>query len=310
MTEQLFPQAEPIRSLLVPLDGSRLAEAAIPAAIAVARAFAAQIVLLHVLEAVPPAEIHGQPHLTTSDGANDYLETVAEPIAATGVMVETHVHANPQRNVSASMASHSEELAIDLIVMANHGSGGLRGFLFGRVAQQVLQEGRRPVLAVPAGEKTTTSAFVMRRLALLLNRTAEAESAIPIAIAFATAFNAGIHLVFVVPTVGTLPGERYASATLMPSAARELLDLEERNASEYLERIANLVRGYDLIVTQSVARGEPSNRAIEETDRAGADLLVMTTHARGGLSGLWSGSVGSKVLSRSTIPLLLVPAIR
>lgn len=308
MSEPSFIPADPIRSLLVPLDGSRLAEAAIPTAIAVARVFAARVVLLHVLEADPPAEVHGQPHLTTNEDATAYLRQAEIGFWAAGVSVESHVHTNPERNVSASIAGHAEELNIDQIVMANHGSGGLRGFLFGRVAQQVLQSGRRPVLAIPVDEMAPKTSFEPRRLALLLNRTAESEAAIPISILFAKAFDAPIHLIFVVPTVGTLAGERSASATLLPSATRELLNLEESSASEYLERVAAMLINYDLDITWSVTRGEPASRAVEEAERNEAGVVVMTTHARGGLIGLWSGSVGSKVLTRSTIPLLLVPA--
>jgi nucleotide-binding universal stress UspA family protein len=303
-----FTPAEPLRSVMVPLDGSRLAEAAIPAAIAVARAFQVHVVLLHVLEADPPSDIHGQPHLATNDEAIAYLRTAAEELSAAGVRVETHVHANPQRNVGVSIASHADELGIDLIVMANHGSGGIRGFLFGRVAQKVLQSGRRPVFAIPVNGRIAEPSSGVRRLALLLNRSTESESAIPIAVTFAKAFEAGIHLIFVVPTPGTLAAERSAPATLLPSAAREVLNLEERNAVEYLDQLATSIRSYGIDVTSSVARGEPSSRAVEAAERAGADLLVMTTHARGGLSGVLSGSVGSRVLARSDIPLLLVPA--
>jgi nucleotide-binding universal stress UspA family protein len=272
MVETGFPPPMPIRSLLVPLDGSRLAEAAVPAAVALANAFTAMVTLLHVLESDPPAEVHGEPHLARTEDATAYLDGIAKRFASAGVNVAVHVHADPERDVSGSIVRHADETDADLIVLANHGSGGLRGFLFGRVAQQVLQRGRRPVLAIPVAERQPSPAFeAPRRLAVLLNRTDEAEAAIPLSVTLAKAFDARIHLILAVPTRGTLDADRSATATLLPSAAREVLELEE-------------------------------------AVRVEANLLAMTTHARGGLSGLLSGSVGAKILARSNLPLLLVPA--
>jgi nucleotide-binding universal stress UspA family protein len=309
MVETGFPPPTPIRSLLVPLDGSRLAEAAIPAAIALAHAFDATVTLLHVLESDPPAEVHGEPHLARTQDAAAYLEGIATRFTSTVVSVSVHVHADPERDVSSSIVQHADEIGADVIVLANHGSGGLRGFLFGRVAQQVLQRGRRPVLAIPVAERQPSPAVeVPRRLAVLLNRTDEAEAAIPLSATMAQAFAARMHLILAVPTRGTLDADRSATATLLPSAAKEVLELEEREGRAYLDSIALELSSHGLPVTTSVVRGDPAERAVQEAMRVDANLLAMTTHARGGLSGLLSGSVGAKILARSNLPLLLVPA--
>ena len=71
---------------------------------------------------------------------------------------------------------------------------------------------------------------------------------------------------------------------------------------------ADALRIYGIEVTTAVVRGEPAQSAIAEAVEAGVDLVIFTTHARGGLSGLWAGSIGSKILARTQLPLLLVPA--
>lgn len=297
----------PIRAILLPLDGSRLAEAAIPPTIAIARAFGAAVTLLHVLEADPPAEVHGESHLGNRADAIAYLDEVATRFA--GLQVSVHVHAEPERDVSQSIVDHAEEIDADLIVLANHGRGGLRGLFFGRVAQQVLQRGRRPVLAVPVMERDgQPAAGAPARLAVLLNQTAESESVIPLAVRFATAFGASLHLILAVPTLGTVASDRSPTATLMPSATKEVLNLEEREGHAYLDEIAARLQGIGVPVTSAVVRGEPAASVVAEAERVGANLLALTTHARGGLSGLLSGSVGAKILARSNLPLLLVPA--
>jgi nucleotide-binding universal stress UspA family protein len=73
--------------LLVPLDGSPLAEAALPAAVALGQRSSARLTLLHVLERRAPATIHGHRHLTNLAEAEAYLGEVAAGFAAAGVAV-------------------------------------------------------------------------------------------------------------------------------------------------------------------------------------------------------------------------------
>ena len=64
--------------ILVPLDGSRLAEAVMPAARSLAAKLGARVLLLHVLEREPPEAVHGEPHLGTSQEALTYLESLGD----------------------------------------------------------------------------------------------------------------------------------------------------------------------------------------------------------------------------------------
>src|SRR5919202_2263342 len=77
-----------IKHLLVPLDGSRLAEAALPAATMLAERLGARVTLLHVMERHAPATVHGERHLTRAGEAEAYLNGVASRFADAGVPVE------------------------------------------------------------------------------------------------------------------------------------------------------------------------------------------------------------------------------
>jgi nucleotide-binding universal stress UspA family protein len=55
-----------------------------------------------------------------------------------------------------------------------------------------------------------------------------------------------------------------------------------------------------------VLRGDPSTAVIQEAQESEADLIVMSTHAKGGWAAFWAGSVGPKILTRIEQPLLLV----
>jgi nucleotide-binding universal stress UspA family protein len=298
-----------IRSILVPLDGSRLAEAAVAASIAVANGLNAAVTLLHVLEHDAPATVHGEPHLDDEAEATAYLERVAARYAEAGVVVNTHVHANPERDVTGAIAAHAEELGADLVTLASHGSGGLRGFLFGRVARQVVSRGTRPVLMVQAKrEDEVDRPFVCQIIALLLSGKDEAEAVVPAAMTLARALAARLHLISAVPTVGTLDAERAASATLMPGTARAVLSIEEDAAQAYLRRVAADLGARGIEVTTVVVRGDPAGATVDEANRVDASILALATHGRQGLSGIWAGSVGAKVLSRFDRALLLARA--
>src|SRR6266496_878796 len=147
------------RSFLVPLDGSHLAEAVLPLVERLATAFGAHVRLLHIMEQHAPATIHGEHHVTSSAEAEDYLTTVAARLRTAGIAVEIHVHGVKEGDVARSIVEHTQELACDLVVLCTHGGGGLREFLFGSIAQQVLQRGTRPILLVPPSATHHPPAF-------------------------------------------------------------------------------------------------------------------------------------------------------
>src|SRR5687768_6738885 len=124
-----------IHRILVPLDGSALAEAVLPFAMGLAARAGASITLLHVIEQKAPDTVHGQRHLKREEDAAAYLADVAAGCTAAGVTVDTHVHNPAIADVAASIAEHAAELGADLIAIATHGSSGMRGLLMGDIAQ-------------------------------------------------------------------------------------------------------------------------------------------------------------------------------
>ncbi len=293
------------RRLLVPLDGSRLAESALPAAAELARRLQAPATLLHVLEASAPATVHGHPHLRTEEQARAYLQDAAEWVAARGARVEVAVCPEVE-GVATTIARQAEASGADLVVMTSHGQGGLRGLLYGRVAQQVLQRGKAPVLLLPPSDLGRQAVFVCRRLMVPLDGSEASETAVNPATHIGRACQAELLFVWVVPTVQTISGERGAAAKLMPTAAAALLDVEAREACRYLEEVASRVRAAGVAARTAVERGEPVQVLLETAARQAVDLIVMATHGRSGVSALWAGSVTSRVVAAGQRPVFLV----
>lgn len=295
----------PLRRILVPLDGSRLAEVVLPATFELAERCGAAVTLLHVVEHHPPETVHGEPHLDDVDEASRYLREVADRYRQVGVPVDLHVHPNPEHDVARSIGEHADELGVDLIVLATHGSGGLRGFLFGRIAQQVLRYTRTPVLLIRPLESGAPPAFTCRLILVPLDGRRGAEVALPFAATLAASTGARLHLVRVVPTVGTVPAEAGPATTFSPTATAALLDIEVEHAREYLNDIAARALPRQN-VTSEVRRGDAPVELARAVADSGADLVVMGTHGRSGLSGRLTGSVATLLLSRIDRPLLLV----
>jgi len=109
------------KNILVPLDGSKLAEASLAPAAFLAQTFKSPVTLLHILEQDAPAEVHKERHLTQPDEAEAYLKEAARAFPA-GVKIETHVHTLPVADVVGSIVEHAvTEFRPDLIVMCTHG---------------------------------------------------------------------------------------------------------------------------------------------------------------------------------------------
>lgn len=293
--------------LVVPLDGSGLAEVVIDPVTRLAARLSARVILLHVLEDRAPSSVHGDRHLTTAAEADAYLAEIAQGMAAGGIDVEYHSHDDPEGDVAASISDHAAELGASLLVLCTHGRGRPRDWIVGSIAQQVVRKAETPVLLMrpPADD---TRAFPPRSVITALDGTPEAERALPMAAAFARAFAVPHHLLIAVPTLGTLTGDRIASARLVPAATTATLDLEAEAAGRYVRDLAAELSGSGVATSAHVARGDVAQSVIDLAEAEGPALVAMATHARGGLDGLWSVSVGQRVIGRARCPLLLVRA--
>ena len=292
------------KHLLVPLDGSKLAEAVLPAARAWAERLHARLTLLHITEKNAPAKIHGEHHLASTREAETYLAALAATLARPGLAVQWHVH-EAEASVAQMIVDQAAELKTDLIVLNTHGSSGLREKLLGSIAQHVLREGTRarpvdtPAARHPAGRAAHPeySAAAGRR-ARARDGAADRDRA---------GRGAGRD---------HPPGERGAdgrnadrrglgAGVVLPNAMRAVLDLAQQGGVEYLQRVRATIPG---ATTADVARGDPAKMIAALAQKVNADLIIMATHGRMGLDAFWSASVAPKVLHEVVGPLLLVRA--
>jgi nucleotide-binding universal stress UspA family protein len=295
------------RHVIVPLDGSRLAEAAIPPAVYLARHLGCQLTLFHAIEEAAPDSVHGERHLRSADQAQRYLRHVRERQMPADVGVALHVHADPVKDVALSIVEHAVELGNDLICMCTHGRGGLRGWLYGRIPAQILAVGSQPVLLVQPKEGLQTDNFECHHLLVPLDGDPEHEAGLRLAFEMAFPCAASMDLLTVVHTRGELPGARGASAMLMPRAANALLDLAVEKAYAYLGHHVHGLEEKGVRASARVLRGDPADAIVKAAAESGADVIVMGSHGRKGMDAFWAGSVAPRISGQSKCPLLITP---
>ncbi len=123
------------RRIMVPLDGSELAQTALPHALDLCRACGATLALLHVRD----------PRSGSLEAARRYLGYMQHQHANDGITIELIVREGP---VAATIIEAARQEHADMIVMATHGRSGLQRVVYGSVAEQVLRGSSTPVLLV------------------------------------------------------------------------------------------------------------------------------------------------------------------
>jgi nucleotide-binding universal stress UspA family protein len=295
------------KHILIPLDGSTLAEVVLPAADYLARALGAHVTLIHILEKGASASVHGERHLTEAKEADRYLAEVARRTFPAAAPVSRHVHPEAMESVARGIVDHQAELAPDLILMCTHGRGGLRELLFGRIAQQVVASGRTPVLLIrPHGPKPEEP-FRCRSLLAPTDGKPTHEQGLDVAFGLARSTNAHVRLLAVVPTMEKLAGRQAASSRFMPGTTRAVLQIAEEQLASYLRGQAARGEVLGVAVSASVRRGDPASIIAETAASTDADIIVLGTHGKAGAEAFWAHSVPAMVLGRTTRAVLLVP---
>jgi nucleotide-binding universal stress UspA family protein len=282
--------------VLVPLDGSAFAEAAFPAAVAIAERVGREIRLLTV-----------RPHLWVDEAEaleraldQEAWAYLADATTRVQAMTSVPVSSDMRRGrVPEEIAAEAE--AHDLIVMTSHGRGGLSRIWLGSVTDACLRSTEKPVLVVRPSESGEAPTFRMDRVVVPLDGSTVAESALPIAVSLAGAFGAQILLVRSVLAPVPLDTAFFPVADWVPTDPRELVD----GVKGYLEGIAERIE---------TSRGRPRvhvemgrHPALAVQDAAGIHgLVVMGAHAHGGLRRALLGSVTDKVVRTAEGAVLVV----
>ncbi len=270
-------QLPAIEKIVVPLDGSDLAEAALPVATAVATAADAHLDLVTVA-------------LTYDVPLDTQMDTLTQAALHRAEAAIRATHPRVARTILAGtpaeeLSNHARNSDADLIVMATHGRSGLRKLILGSVADKLITLSTVPVLLVRAKNdgpvELPLDETKFKRIILPLDGRESAPAAVPLALSVAKLFSAETVLLF----------------------ANE--DGTSEAAERQLRVFVGVFEQQDLVVSQQVERGRPSE-VIVETTREG-DLVIMSSLSATGVArGSHRGSVADHVIKNADAPVLVV----
>jgi nucleotide-binding universal stress UspA family protein len=298
-----------IRLILVPLDGSRFAEQALPLAETIARRAGARLRLMSAHEPRPDltpgldAPAVEARNLEIRSATQAYLAETAGRLGSLGgePVISEVIDGAAGPSVAAVVARHRP----DLVVMSTHGRGPLSRFWLGSVADHLIRHLSVPLLLVrpPAGAEAGPA--TIRRVLVALDLSTESASMLAIAGPLARVLEAELTLLHVVePIVGIVDGALPFPIPVDSSAIQRRKAEAERKLGELAAGLAaNGAVGVRVVVGVGAA---PT--ILDEAAGGDHDLVAMTTHGAGGMRRLLVGSVADKVIRGSTRPVLVLRA--
>jgi len=291
------------KRILVPLDGSTFAEAALPLALGLTRKTNASLHLISVVEPIP-AFAYAEWEPAALDWSTQYLDSVGQRLSdSAGGEVTTAVHTG---RVVETLHEQVRALGIDLVVMATHGRGAFSRAWLGSVADALMREAETPVLFVHPKEGEAPPPVPQEdfeTLLIPLDGSALSESALEHATEFGELFGSAYHLTRVVAYPLEIASP-YLPHTIQMNA--DILAEAKQGAADYLEEKAEQMRKRGLRVTASVAVDpQAAHGILSEAEAVGSDLVAMATHGRSGVSRVVLGSAADKVLRGTHVPVLL-----
>lgn len=306
--------------MLVPLDGSELAEVVFAYAKELAGRLSLDVTLLHVCS---PTEQELAPmHRSYTEHMAGIVKLQVEAIQKkVGIQPGSkEVETRGELAVgypAEQILSYADENDIDLILMATHGRSGIRRWAIGSVADKVLRASKVPVWLVRAGipEEVVYDEWPRRTILVPLDGSELAESVLPHVETLAK--QRGAELVDVVLLRVCDPpiiSSDYPEA-IMPLSWEEHVEQQmawcKRASEKYLAGVEKQLKDAGLKVRSEVLVGNPpldnpANEIIDYANRNPFNLIVMATHGRSGISRWAYGSVAARVLLGVSSPLFLV----
>lgn len=294
------------QSILVPLDGSPLAEQAIPVAVAIAERARCKLklVLVHQpLLAIEPGPAFTKIELAMQKANRDYLRSVAAPLRERlGRLLSSAVLEGP---VVQTLARYARELGSDLLVMTTHGRGGIRRAWLGSVADRLIRTAEVPILVMrPTGPRTPAPSPELKEMLLPLDGSPLAEAVLEPAVALARLWDAEISLVQVVRPVVLTSDPPLPFPT---GYSDQVTRIRREEAQDYVQDIAERLRESGVRASGiAVTGGGVAETLLDLARPDRVSLMAVATHGRGGARRFVLGSVADKLVRAAEVPLLVV----
>lgn len=283
--------------LLLPLDGSSLAERAIPPAFAIAKALSADPpCAVHLFRVIPPLLMAIDPVLYAEtlnygeEEARNYLEGIDRQWEEMGVPTAVAVETGP---VAERIIAYAQQNQVNLIVMSSHGRSGFGRWVYGSVAEKVLRQAccaslivRQPDNAPPLN--------TFQHILICLDGSPLAEQVLSPILPLARAMQSRLTFLRVVQ-----PSHLAIETIALEQLMEQVDNIERDSADVYLRQLLNCLPIGELVAQTQCVVGPPAESIIDYAQENEVDLIAMSSHGRSGVSRWVYGSVAEKVLRGS-----------
>jgi len=304
-----------IRTILVPLDGSRTAEHALPWARTLSRRTGAALRLARV-RGIPPAPMAGEgmttydphPYTYITKEEDEYMAAAAKTwldpeseTTLTGVLLES------TDSIAGTLIRYAETVSADVTIMTTSGHGAVSRLLFGSVADEYVRRSPGPTLLIRGDAAMTPDPSIEPRVGKVivpLDGSALSEQAVTPALTLFDWYGCEITLLLVLDAVKDIRQLMVRvggsiSHLWTPQTASSI-------AGEYLQQVADrLRRKTSKVRTKVVEHGSAADVILAEAAEP-TTAIAMATHGHSGLTRMIFGSVADKVVRGATGPVLIV----
>ncbi len=281
------------RRVLVPLDGSYLAEKAIPYAKAIALNTGSELILFTVIPT--SSEKRDRP-------MKAYMDINAKALKSQKVKVTTAI---AYGNAADEIIKFADKSKVDLIITSTHGRSGIKRWMLGGVALKLLYGTCVPVLLVKS-RASKISKVAFKKILVPLDGSPFSEASIPYVKELAKG-TGGETILLRVSEPPILPADR--SPAIKPSWGeyRDILMAEiQRQALEYLQKVKTELEKSGAKVSAQAILGKTTEIILQVAQKDNVNLVAMTTHGRTGISRWVYGSVATRIVEESLQPILLI----
>ena len=288
--------------ILVPLDGSELAERALPYAGVLAQALRTHLVLVTIWEG------------TSGEFGKRFPDRVIELDEQANAHYTEYLHGIRDRlqqadtrtivrggNAADEVLRAAAETDARMVVLTTHGRSGIRRWAYGSTLAKIVAASPIPVFAIgPEALEHGGARPAFGRIAVPLDGSKFAETALPVASALAAPLGARLSLIRIAPWAVQLYPYT-AAGTYVP-------ELDSALASEAAEYISDQAKALGDGADGYTERGDPAERIMQFVEHEPIDLVVISTHGRSGLARLALGSTADRLLQGRAPVLLIRPS--
>ncbi len=303
------------KRLLVPLDGSELAEVALPYAEELARHLGSEIILINVRT---PTENLDKPerreYLTIMAATTEQnIKKSADLPPGEKVKVASAIVGSPGllTHPAEQILDYAEKENINLIVMATHGRTGIRRWTLGSTANNVARAFKCPILLIRAAANVPRSVH-LNKILVPLDGSMPSEAVLPFIENLASKLKSKVSLLYVVEMLYHYypypePFGYYASAGVVkvPYNEEEMKPWKE-TGEKYIKSVNDKLTAEGIKTSYEIRVGSAGEEIIKAEEEMHPDMVAMSTHGHSGFGRLDHGSVTDKVLHAGNTPLLLV----